>query len=180
MYRQCVVSCLPVHAYYPPSYKDWLTSVFLFCLLIIISAYLSCLPIRTDWVTNILLPMYIYLGWLPFSLIDHLVWFLSCIPVWVNYRPTYMPTYLSWLRNTSAFLSCPIDQCWLTDQCTCLPVWADWLNKPTGWGWPTNKYTCLHIRANIHVPAFLTWLTDRPAYLVTSLGWLSISKIPAH
>ena len=29
VYCQCVVSGLPVHAYYPPSYKDWLTSAYL-------------------------------------------------------------------------------------------------------------------------------------------------------
>ena len=29
VYCQCVVSCLPVYAYYPPSYKNWLISAFL-------------------------------------------------------------------------------------------------------------------------------------------------------
>ena len=49
----CIVSWLPVHAYYPPSYKGWLTSAFLFCLLIIISAYLSSyLPTYQGWLTT--------------------------------------------------------------------------------------------------------------------------------
>ena len=72
VYCQCVVSGLPVHAYYPPSYKDWLTSAFLFYLLIIISAYLSG---PTDWPTSCYL--HIYLGWLPFSQIDH----HACVPI---------------------------------------------------------------------------------------------------
>ena len=121
VYCLCVVSGLPVHAYYPPSYKDWLTSAFLFYLLIIISAYLSG---PTDWPTSCYLRIYIWADCLSVWLTIMPV-FLSCIPVWVNYRHTYMPTYLSWLRNISAFLSCLTYQGWLTDQRTCLPAWAD-------------------------------------------------------
>ena len=195
----CIVSCLPVHAYYPPSYKDWLTSAFLFCLLIIISNYLSeltdYLSGPTDWPTSCYLRIYIWADCLSVWLTIMPV-FLSCIPVWVNYRPTYMPTYLSWLRNISAFLSCLTYQGWLTD-------WLA-LTKLTGWGWLTNKYTCLPIRADSDkkkhacLPIWLTILpsytayvseltqkhfclpflpyvsrlTNWPMYLSASLGWL--------
>ena len=165
----CIVSvlsaayqCMPITHLHIRT--DW--PAFLFCLLIIISAYLSCLPIRADWLpiradwlTNTLLPTYIYLGWLPFSLIDHHAYVPRLHTCLVNYRPTYMPTYVSWLINISAFLSCLTYQGWLTDQRTCLPAWADWLTKPTGRGWLTNKYTCLPIRAD----------TDKKACLPTNL-----------
>ena len=80
VYCQCLVSGLPVHAYYPPSYKDWLTSAFLFYLLIIISAYLAGL---TDWPTSCYLRIYIWADCLSVRLTIMPV-FLSCIPVWVN------------------------------------------------------------------------------------------------
>ena len=147
----CIVSCLPVHAYYPPSYKDRLTSAFLFSLLTIISAYLSgltdYLSRPTDWPTSCYLRIYIWTDCLSVWLTIMPV-FLSCVPVWVNYRPTYMPTYLSWLRNISAFLSCLTYQGWLNDQRTCLPAWA-------------GSYQTYRLG-----------LTDQQIYLSTYQGWL--------
>ena len=132
-----------------PAFRlGWLTNQH-----ISLSLQVDWLPIRANWLTNILLPMYmyIYLGWLPFSLIDH----HACVPVvhtcLVNYWPTYMPTYLSWLRNISAFLSCLKYQGWLTDHCTCLPTWAD--SYQSCWLWLTD------------------WPTDIPVYL-SGLTWI--------
>ena len=109
----CIVSVLPA-AYqcmlitYLHIRADWLLlsdSAYLSSYLPIYPAYLSgptdCLSEPTDWPTSCYLRIYIWTNWLPFMLV-----FLSCVPVWVNYRPTYMPTYLDWLRRISAFLSC--------------------------------------------------------------------------
>ena len=170
VYYQCVVSCLPVHPYYPPSYKDWLTSAFLFYLLMVISAYLSGL---TDWPTSCYLRIYIWADCLSVRLTIMPV-FLSCIPVWVNYRHTYMPTCLNWLHFCLHFLPY-ISR--LTNWPTYLSTSLGWLlpNLPIGADWPTD------------IPVYLSGLTrikkNMPAYhsdwlfclliLPTYLGWLT-------
>ena len=99
--------CLPIL----PTCRIWLYQFLIIAYLFTLPSYLpiyvtylsgptDCLSGPTDWPTSCYLCIYFWADCL-------LVWltimpvFLSC----VNYRPTYMPTYLSWLRNIFAFLS---------------------------------------------------------------------------
>ena len=163
VYCQCVVSCLPVHLYYPLHIRtdSLLPSEFLFYLLIIISAYLSG---PTDWPASCYLCIYIWADCLSVRLIIMPV-YLSCIPVWVNYRHTYMPTYLSWLKHFCLHFLPYISR--LTNWPTYLSTSLGWLlpNLPIGADWPTDIPVYLSGLTRIKKHACLPlWLTILPHY----------------
>ena len=154
---QCI--CIITHLHIRTD--SLLPSEFLFYLLIIISAYLSG---PTDWPASCYLRIFIWADCLSVRLTIMPV-YLSCIPAWVNYRHTYMPTYLSWLKHFCLHFLPYISR--LTNWPTYLSTSLGWLlpNLPIGADWPTDIPVYLSGLTRIKKHACLPlWLTILPPY----------------